>query len=163
MAMSSLKMTIRVHGTYGDMAKDLVRIDSELDFTQVVLEGINYMQQAQRTLAPIGTKGKGPHGRIPRHIKPARVYQRNDGSAWAESRTSYGPAIFTSEGTGQFGPRHTPYFVARENEDTGSKGYFHPGQRGTNWWNAGAQMGEPAALLAFQSKIERMLRLRGLK
>jgi hypothetical protein len=161
MARTSMKITFLVHADFDDMWGDLVRIQKELNMTDVVLEGINAMQQAQRTLAPIGTTGRGPHGRIPRNIQPARVYRRADGSAWAESRTSYGPAIFTSEGTGQFGPRHRPYFVATDStEDESSRGYMHPGQRGTGWWVAGAQMGEPMALLAFQAKIERVLRLR---
>lgn len=160
--MASYKMTVvfRVMADFNDMWSDLERMRREVNFSDVVLEGINAMQQAQRTLAPVGTTGRGPHGRIPRHIQPSRVYTRADGSAWAESRTSYGPAIFTSEGTGQFGPRHRPYFVARPNEEEGSRGYFHPGQRGTGWWVAGAQMGEPVALLAFQTKVERILRLR---
>jgi hypothetical protein len=160
MAKVTMKMTMRVHADFDDMWGDLVRIRKELNFSDVVLEGINAMQAAQRTLAPIGTKGPGPHGRIPRSIRPSRVYMRKDGSAWAESRTSYGPAIFTSEGTGQFGPRNRPYFVARPSEENESRGYFHPGQRGTGWWVAGAQMGEPVALLAFQAKIERVLRMR---
>lgn len=164
MATVTMKMTFRVHADFNDMWGDLVRIQKELNFSDVVLEGINAMQAAQRTLAPIGTTGPGPHGRIPRSIQPSRVYMRKDGSAWAESRTSYGPAIFTSEGTGKFGPRHRPYFVAtdslREGEQGASRGYMHPGQRGTGWWVAGAQMGEPVALLAFQTKIERVLRLR---
>lgn len=162
MARQKMTVVLRVMSDFNDMWSDLARIRREMNFSDVVLEGINAMQHAQRTLAPIGTTGRGPHGRIPRHIQPSRVYTRADGSAWAESKTSYGPAIFTSEGTGQFGPRHRPYFVQTDSESEGksSRGYFHPGQRGTGWWVAGAQMGEPMALLAFQAKIERILRLR---
>jgi hypothetical protein len=159
-AGDGLKATIYVHGQFGDMRADLLRIRKELNFSQVVLDGINAIQKFQRMLAPIGHTGRGPHGNIPRKILPARVYQRGDGSAWAWSRTSYGPAIFTSEGTGQFGPRNRPYFVARENEETGSRGYFHPGQRATHWWERGANMGSPFALASFERKVKHALRVR---
>lgn len=157
-----MKIAIRVHSEFGDMAADLIRIRKSLNFSQVVLEGINTIQKWQRFSAPIGHTGRGPHGRIPRSIRPARVFQRPDGSAWATSRTNYGPAIFTSEGTGQWGPSKRPYFIARENELTGSRGYFHPGQRGTGWWERGLDMATPFALQAFQRKVESALRIRKL-
>jgi hypothetical protein len=158
--MARLTLVIKVHGLFGDMQDDLRRIKREANFAQVVLEGINAIQKFQRQLAPVGKTGRGPHGRIGRSILPARIYQRSDGSAWAESRTGYGPAIFTSEGTGEWGPRRRPYFVAAESDDAGSRGYFHPGQRGTNWWERGANLGSPIALAAFQRKVEHMLRVR---
>jgi hypothetical protein len=142
------------------MADDLLRMQKETNFSQTVLNGINAIQKFQRQYAPIGKTGKGPHGNIPRSIKPARVHTRPDGSAWAESKTDYGPAIFTSEGTGQFGPRKRPYFIARHSSSYNSRGYWHPGQRGTNWWDRGANFGSVIALSGFQRKVERILGMR---
>lgn len=158
--MAAMRMTIRVHGTFGDMTERLLEMEKETDFSQVVVDGINEIQKHQRQFAPIGTTGKGPHGNIPRSIKAARVYSKPDGSAWAESKTNYGPAIFTSEGTGIHGPRKRPYFVARHSSSYNSRGYWHPGQRGTNWWDRATNIGSVIALSGFQRKVERILGMR---
>jgi hypothetical protein len=159
-----MRLVIKVHHDFGDMEADLRRIQRGMDFSQVVLEGINAIQKFQKQFAPIGKSGKGPHGRIPRSIQPATIYRKTDGSAWAFSRTSYGPAVFTNEGTGTFGPRNRPYFVGSgwgDTEQGGERGFMHPGIQGTHWFERGANMGSPIALAAFQRKVETMLRVRG--
>ena len=133
------------------------QINHDMDLSQVVLEGINSMQRYQRYYAPVGETGPGPHGRIPRSIRPARVMRRNN-SASATSRTDYGPAIFTNEGTGtkSGGGGGRPYFIPR-----GASGFWHPGIRGTHWWERGAERGSIIALAAFRRKVERTLQIRG--
>ena len=144
----------------GDMLEDVRRIQRESDFSRVVADGINAIQREQKRIAPVGQSGRGPHGRIARSILPAKIYIRNDGSAEGVSRTTYGPAIFTNEGTGSFSPGGRPYFIPRPDWGKG-EGLTHPGIRGTGWWERGANLGSPLALRAFQNKVERMLRIRG--
>jgi hypothetical protein len=117
------------------------------------------MQRYQRQYAPVGETGDGPHGRIPRSIRPARVMRRNN-SASATSRTDYGPAIFTNEGTGtrKSSGGGRPYFIPKA---FGGVGVWHPGIRGTHWWERGADRGSIIALAAFRRKIERTLQIRG--
>lgn len=158
--MAKTFYTIKAHHNYGGFREELVRIRKESDFTQVVIDGINAMQSGQRKFAPIG-RGKlkqgESHGRIPRSIGPARIYRGNNGSASGVSRTTYGPAIFTNEGTGTHRPGGSPYFIGVGDE---GDGYMHPGIRGTHWWERGANYGSPIALRAFQNKVERMLKLK---
>ena len=142
---------------WGKYLEAVRKINGDMELSQVVLEGITAMQRYQRKYAPIGETGEGPHGRIPRSIKPARVMRRNN-SASATSRTDYGPAIFTNEGTGS--RRSTgggrPYFIPR-----GSGGFWHPGIRGSHWWERGAEHGSIIALAAFRRKVESRLMVRG--
>lgn len=152
-------ITFSVWNNWGQYLDAVRVINSRLpnDMSQVVLEGINAMQKYQRQYAPVGETGSGPHGRIPRSIRPARVMRRNN-SASATSRTDYGPAIFTNEGTGtkQSHGGGRPYFIP-----IGSSGFWHPGIRGTHWWERGAERGSIIALAAFRRKIERTLQIRG--
>ncbi len=159
--MAELLFLLQAHHTYGSMHDDLFRIQSESDFTQVALEGIQEIQRMQRYSAPIGKGrlGRGEtHGRIPRSIKPARVQRLTGGSAAGVSRTTYGPAIFTNEGTGIHRAGGSPYFIGVGDE---GEGFNHPGIRGTHWWERGLDLGSPMALRAFERKVERMLRLKG--
>jgi hypothetical protein len=159
MANDKGTLTFSVWHNWGDYLDAVRQINSRLpnDVSQVVLEGITAMQRYQRQYAPRGETGEGPHGRIPRSIRPARVMRRNN-SASATSRTDYGPAIFTNEGTGtkQSSGGGRPYFIPR-----GSSGFWHPGIRGTHWWERGAERGSIIALAAFRRKIERTLQIRG--
>ncbi len=124
------------------------------DFSQVVLEGANEMQRWQKHLAPIG-KGRGPHGRIQRSIKTARITRGGDRvvAMWS---TDYVPAIVTSEGSGKYGPTGQPYEIRR-----GDSVWQHPGVKGTGWWDAGAIKGESLAIGHFIRRVERILDLRG--
>lgn len=162
--MAKATLTFSVWENWGEYLEAVRRINSALpnDMSQVVLEGINAMQRYQRQYAPIGETGEGPHGRIPRSIKPARVIRRNN-SASATSRTDYGPAIFTNEGTGskQRGGGGRAYFIPRAFGREG--GVLHPGIRGTMWWERGAERGSIIALEAFRRKIERTLQIRGAR
>lgn len=161
--MNELGLNLRlVYQNWDDYYDDVRRIRREIDFSDVVLTGINAMQRFQRQFAPIGTTGPGPHGRIPRSIKPARVIRGADGSASASSISTYPPAIFTAEGTGTFAtPKRTPYFISRTTDSGQIVGFTHPGIHGTNWFERGANRGAPIALQAFTDKVERMLRLKG--
>jgi hypothetical protein len=160
MATTRGKITFSVWENWGQYLDAVRKINASKgmsDLSQVVLEGITAMQRYQRQYAPVGETGEGPHGRIPRSIKPARVIKRNN-AASATSRTDYGPAIFTNEGTGsrQSDGGGRPYFIPR-----GSTGFWHPGIRGSHWWERGADRGSLIALEAFRRKVERTLNVKG--
>lgn len=178
MVKVKIELLLKVHHTYNEFREELHRINRELDFQQVVRVGINAIQAAQRRTAPIGTTGRGPHGRIPRSIRAARVRTQDDGSAIATSSTRYKPAIFTNEGTGLgASPARNPYFIPVPTRTAGhgrmirtNPGFMHPGIgaarvnpfTGMGWWEEGADIGSTIAFEAFKRKVERVLRLRGL-
>lgn len=164
MGTASFEIKLKAEHNYGDLMRDLIRIQTQADFSQVVLEGINAIQQAQRKEAPKG------HGNIPRSIRPARIVRT--GNTWsATSQTNYGPAIFTNEGTGTHGPSGRPYpIVQRRTYKSGPRAgdeyeinIMHPGIKGTHWWERGAEIGSPLALEAFKRKVDRMLGTRSGK
>lgn len=159
--MGQISFRIYIDHNYGEMRQDLARMQDDMDFGDVAEEGIRYMQLSQIGEAPIGS-GPGVHGRIPRSIEPYEVNRFPDGSAEGISRTRYGPAIFTSLGTGKYGPEGKEYFIPRPDWGEG-RGIMHPGIRGTQWWERGANKGAPLALAAFKRKVDTIMRLRGMR
>lgn len=145
--MAEISIELELLTSFRWMIKELQRIKSELNFSLVVEEGITRIRAAQRQAAPIGKTGKGPHGRIPKSIQQSNVMEFR-GEQWeATSTTSYGPAIFTNEGT-------RSYMMWN--------GGRHPGLQAQGWWEKGTAIGEPLALRAFEEKVERVLRIRRL-
>jgi hypothetical protein len=155
-----MHIELEIQDNWDDFSQDLRRINREMDFSQVVLTGINAIQSQQRRLAPVGKTGPGPHGRIARNIRPARIVVK-EGEVSATSRTSYGPAIFTSLGTGRYGPGGDPYEVVQHYDSGEERKWTHPGIEGTGWWERGANLGAPIALQSFQRKVETVLKMRG--
>jgi hypothetical protein len=159
MATYTIDINLRAEHDFGDMERDLKRIRKEADFSQEVLVGIQAIQHAQRREAPKG------RGNIARSIRPARVTKNGRNSWSGTSMTNYGPAIFTNEGTGTHGPSGRPYpIIQRRQYKTGPRAgddyeinIMHPGIRGTQWWERGADKGAPLALEAFKRKVDRML------
>lgn len=138
------------------------KVKGEADFAQEVLIGIQAIQRAQKNLAP-----RGKDGRIPASISAGRITKAQN--TWSSiSRTSYGPAVFTNEGTGTHGPKGMPYEIVQNRvyQSGPLKGQaytvniLHPGIRGTHWWEAGAEVGSKVGLEAFRRKVDRILRSR---
>lgn len=159
--MGTLAWRVEIDHNIGSLGAELRRMQRDIDFGDVAEEGIRYMQLSQIGEAPIGS-GKGVHGRIPRNIDLPDVRRYPDGSAEGISRTRYGPAIFTNLGTGLYGPEKKEYFIPRPDWGEG-RGIWHPGIRGTHWWERGANKGAPLALAAFKRKVETIMRWRGLR
>lgn len=164
--MATIENELHVKHNLGDMLADLRRIKREDDFTLVALEGIQAIQRYQKKFAP-----KGKQGSIPRSIKPARVSKR--GHTWTGvSRTTHPPAIFTNEGTGIHKPgggERYPITQERTYKSGPLKGQpyevniLHPGIRGTHWWDRGFGVGSQLAIESFVRKVERVLRLKGMR
>lgn len=153
-------LSIRTNSNFNDYAEYIRRIRRESDFSQVVLEGITAIQNAQKAIAP-----RGKLGNIPRNIPVARISRT--GHTWkGVSRTTYGPAVFTNKGTGTHGPKGSSYPITQnriyKRGPLAGKSYQvnidHPGIKGTGWWEKGAEMGGEIALESFRRKVTRMLR-----
>lgn len=156
------RIVLRARHEFGDAIDYMRKVKGESDFSQEVLVGINAIQRAQKNLAP-----RGKQGRIPASIKAARITKTQN--MWsAVSRTSYGPAVFTNEGTGTHGPKGAPYEIVQnrvyKSGPLAGQSYIvnimHPGIRGTHWWEAGAVIGSKIGLEAFRRKVGRILRSR---
>lgn len=154
-----VKIQLKVNTTYDYVISEMQRIQAETNMEQVVLQGITDIQKAQRKYAP-----RGKTGQIPMSIRPGRVVRRGD-SVTGTSETNRPEAIFTNEGTGRFAnpprikkgaPEGKAYFIP-----IGSRGFWHPGIKGTHWWEKGAEVGGTLAFRSFRHKIERILRIRG--
>lgn len=160
--MASTVVELSVKHNVDEFRRELSRIRRESDFSQVVLEGISHIQRFQRAFAPKG------RGNIGRSIRPARVVKQGSSSWHADSKTNYGPAIFTNEGTGLHGPKGSTYeIIQRRQYKSGPRkndeyeiNITHPGVRGTHWWERGMEAGSPLALEAFKRKVDRVLRTR---
>lgn len=151
-------MVIKAFHNFASVRAKVTRIKTSADFSQVVLEGMNAIQTAQRRAAPLGNTG-----RVRRSIRPARITRTQNGVRGI-SRTTYGPAIFTNEGTGTFAtpqiiksgaPKGTAYFTPF------AGGFWHPGIRGSGWYAKGFNVGKKIALESFRRKVETMLDARG--
>lgn len=158
--MATAKVTLSLWHNWGDFLQAVRKIEAEGDFSLVVLKGMNAIQKYQRQYAP-----KGRQKRVVRSIQTARITKRGN-IVSAVSKSNYGPAIFTNEGTGSFktwgstspnwSAKRRAYFIPQ-----GSGGYWHPGIHGTHWWERGAERGSIIALAAFRRKVETMLTIRG--
>ncbi len=155
-------ININIEHNLDSFREELGRIRREANFSQVVLIGIQEIQRHQRREAPKG------RGNIPRSIRPARVVRDGPNSWSATSKTNYGPAIFTNEGTGLHGPKGSRYeIIQRRQYKSGPRrgddyeiNISHPGVRGTHWWERGIEKGSPMALETFKRKVDTMLRTR---
>lgn len=156
-------VALEVEHNFGDLTEDLRRIRREANFSQVVLTGISAIANAQRRAAPLGKERS-----IPGSIKTGSVVTR-DNYWYADSKTNEPRAIFTNEGTGIHGPSKQPYPIVQQRtyQSGPNRGedyivnIMHPGIRGTHWFEKGADVGGIVALVAFDAKVERMLRLKG--
>lgn len=155
------RVDVELDGT-GPYLAHLERI-RRADFTDVVLEGMNTIQRIQRRLAPVGKSGAGPHGRIPRSVKAARIRRSPEGgSTTATSSVNYGPAVYTNEGTGLYGYKKHKYLIQQVRVDrrTGQTyvhQFWHPGIRGTRWWDRGFELGSSVAKNLFRRKVGRIM------
>lgn len=104
----------------------------------------------------------GSTGRVRRSLKTPRIVRTQNGVS-AISRTTYGPAIFTNEGTGTFAnppiikkgaPKGTAYFTPW------AGGFWHPGISGSGWFGKGFNVGRNIAIESFRRKVETMLDVR---
>lgn len=139
---------IEIYHMIDKYLKELDRIKKESNFSLIVDEVIDDIRAQQRYFAPVGTTGKGPHGRIPKSIERSNVVRSEspEGDEWyASTSTDYGPAIFTNEGT-------------KKNYRMWHGG-THPGLERQGWFELGAFAGEELAKKSFQAKVERMLRI----
>lgn len=141
--------------------RGMLRRLGRISFVSDVLDAMNYTQGLQRRTAPIGTKGPGPHGRIPRSIRPARITRSRD-TVQATTVTHYGPAVFTNSGTGKYGPEHRPYTIrqlrTRRDGSTYIHEFVHPGIRGTHWWNDAVDAGAELFTSLVEHRVRRAIR-----
>lgn len=135
------RFTLHIANNYAGAKKKVGKIDDQLEFEQVVLEGINEIQRLQRRAAPVHKRGS-----IPKGIRPARVTNTEDG-AKATSKTKGMEAIWTNFGT------KGPYRIERSDGSS----FVHPGQAAQRWWDDSTLAGFIAAEDVFRRKIERVL------
>lgn len=109
------------------------RARGHINTRAIVYEGQLKTAFAAKIGAPVGKKGPGPHGRIPKSLKsPAPTFTVDDAGGRtdkAEVYSLYGPAVFTNEGTGKHGMRRSPYPIRR-----GDMTFMHPGIKGNQWF-----------------------------
>lgn len=158
--MATIPFRLELDHNVGSVRAALKEMESSIDFTDVAREGIEAMALGQIGQAPIG-EGPGVHGSIPRSID-TQVYPLGGGSAVGRSRTNEPRAVFTNVGTGTHGPEGKEYFIPRPDWGEG-RGIWHPGIKGTHWWERGANTGSPVALAAFRRKVSEIMTLRGLR
>lgn len=157
--MATIPFRLDIDNNFGDARRKLELTRESIDFTDVAREGIEAMALAQIGQAPIGS-GPGVHGHIPRSIE-TQVYPLGGGSAVGRSRTNERTAVYTNLGTGLHGPEGKEYFIPRPDWGEG-RGIWHPGIKGTHWWERGANLGSPIALAAFRRKVSEIIAMRGL-
>lgn len=146
-----VRIELDVEHDYEKLREYSERIRAEANLSQVVLTGIQAMQTIQRSMSPIDKDR-----RIPASIRPARISRT--GNTWSGvSRTTYGPAVFTNEGTGTHGPKGSKYPIHNAFGIEGNT-IMHPGIQGTHWWDTSSALGGKIALEGFKRKVKRMMR-----
>jgi hypothetical protein len=158
--MAQMAFRIYMDSNLPSVRTGLRGLRDDIDMTDVARIGAEAMQKGQQSTAPVGS-GPGVHGRIPRSIETSVKSTDNRGSAEGVSRTRLDIATYTNLGTGLHGPKHSEYFIPRPDWGEG-RGIWHPGIRGTHWFERGANLGAPVALAAFRAKVTEMLALRGI-